>query len=284
MGRSPREGVVDPFGNVFGYPGLHIADGSVMPGPVGANPSLTIAALANRFADSMLSQQRAPSAVSPPSASAAPPPAASVPPATAAITLSFTEEMKGYVSFGETEFDRGFRAGKEAGTAFMFHLTITAEDIERFISDPRHTARATGWIESDAFGGRLAVSDGVFNLFVAGDSPETKRMLYHLQFSDGEQHPLTMTGFKEIRHGHGLDGWAETTTLFTRVLAGHLAVGAEGDAEVVASGILHIHPLDFARQLTTFRVEPPERIDALARFGALFAGELWSAYGPEADR
>jgi cholesterol oxidase len=284
MGRSPREGVVDPFGNVFGYPGLHIADGSVMPGPVGANPSLTIAALADRFADSMLSQQRAPSAVSPPSASAAPPPAASVPPATAAITLSFTEEMKGYVSFGETEFDRGFRAGKEAGTAFMFHLTITAEDIERFISDPRHTARATGWIESDAFGGRLAVSDGVFNLFVAGDSPETKRMLYHLQFSDGEQHPLTMTGFKEIRHGHGLDGWAETTTLFTRVLAGHLAVGAEGDAEVVASGILHIHPLDFARQLTTFRVEPPERIDALARFGALFAGELWSAYGPEADR
>jgi cholesterol oxidase len=54
MGRTPREGVVDPSGNVFGHPGLHIADGSVMPGPVGANPSLTIAALADRFADAML--------------------------------------------------------------------------------------------------------------------------------------------------------------------------------------------------------------------------------------
>ncbi len=54
MGRTPNEGVVDSHGEVFGYPGLYIADGSVMPGPVGPNPSLTIAALADRFADRML--------------------------------------------------------------------------------------------------------------------------------------------------------------------------------------------------------------------------------------
>ncbi len=54
MGRTAVEGVVDPLGNVFGHPGLHIADGSVMPGPVGPNPSLTIASLADRFADAML--------------------------------------------------------------------------------------------------------------------------------------------------------------------------------------------------------------------------------------
>lgn len=51
MGRHPGEGVVSEFGQVFGYHGLSIADGSVLPGPVGANPSLTIAALADRFAD-----------------------------------------------------------------------------------------------------------------------------------------------------------------------------------------------------------------------------------------
>jgi cholesterol oxidase len=51
MGASAAEGVVDPYGEVFGYPGFTIADGSVMPGPVGPNPSLTIAALADRFAD-----------------------------------------------------------------------------------------------------------------------------------------------------------------------------------------------------------------------------------------
>ena len=109
----------------------------------------------------------------------------------------------------------------------MFHLTITADDIDRFIADPGHTARAEGWIESDQFGGKLPVADGVFNLFVATGSPGEKRMLYHLQFSDGERHPLTMTGFKEILHGHGLDGWSETTTLFTRVLAGHVAPGED---------------------------------------------------------
>jgi cholesterol oxidase len=54
MGRFPGEGVVDPYGSVFGYPGLYVADGSVMPGPVGPNPSLTIAALADRFADRIL--------------------------------------------------------------------------------------------------------------------------------------------------------------------------------------------------------------------------------------
>jgi len=55
MGRSAEEGVVDSrTGQVYGYPGLHVADGSVMPGPVGTNPSLTIAAVADRFADGIL--------------------------------------------------------------------------------------------------------------------------------------------------------------------------------------------------------------------------------------
>lgn len=56
MGEDPRRGVVDSWGRVFGYPGLSVADGSVMPGPVGANPSLTIAALADRFAEHSLEE------------------------------------------------------------------------------------------------------------------------------------------------------------------------------------------------------------------------------------
>jgi cholesterol oxidase len=53
---DPEHGVVDPHGQVFGWPGLVVADGSVMPGPVGANPSLTIAAFADRAADRLLGQ------------------------------------------------------------------------------------------------------------------------------------------------------------------------------------------------------------------------------------
>jgi cholesterol oxidase len=50
MGADPGTGVVDGWGESFAYPGLHVVDGSVMPGPVGANPSLTIAAFAERAA------------------------------------------------------------------------------------------------------------------------------------------------------------------------------------------------------------------------------------------
>jgi cholesterol oxidase len=50
MGHSADEGVVDPFGAVFGCDGLYVADGSILPGPVGVNPSMTIAALAERIA------------------------------------------------------------------------------------------------------------------------------------------------------------------------------------------------------------------------------------------
>ncbi|HVD37949.1 MAG TPA: GMC oxidoreductase, partial [Solirubrobacterales bacterium] len=281
MGRSEKEGVIDPQGRVFNHPGLHVADGSVMPGPVGANPSLTIAALADRFADTILEEpRRGPGgpAKSPEPVSAEPTQPA--PGSPGPVSLSFTEEMKGYLSFGEPDYDKGYRAGKAGHGAFMFHLTITTDDVERFISDPRHTAVAAGWIESDEFGGRLPVSEGVFNLFVAEPSPGEKRMLYRLEFTDGEGHPLTMAGHKIVLHGHGSDVWTETTTLFTRVLAGHVDEAGEGSAEIVAGGILHIHPLDFAKQMMTFRTHPADRVDAVARFGELFAGELWSVYGP----
>jgi cholesterol oxidase len=49
MGVDARTGVVDSHGEVFGYPGLFVADGSIMPGPVGPNPSFTIAAMAGRI-------------------------------------------------------------------------------------------------------------------------------------------------------------------------------------------------------------------------------------------
>jgi cholesterol oxidase len=55
MGSAPDLGVVDEWGGVYGYPGLYVADGSVLPGPVGANPSFTIAAVANRIADRIVS-------------------------------------------------------------------------------------------------------------------------------------------------------------------------------------------------------------------------------------
>lgn len=45
---APEDGVVDPYHRVWGYPGLHVVDGSAVPANPGVNPSLTITALAER--------------------------------------------------------------------------------------------------------------------------------------------------------------------------------------------------------------------------------------------
>jgi cholesterol oxidase len=56
MGETIHDGVVNSFGEVFNYPGLYVVDGSIMPGPVGPNPSMTIAAIADRAAGHIIQQ------------------------------------------------------------------------------------------------------------------------------------------------------------------------------------------------------------------------------------
>lgn len=53
MGYNSETGVVSHRGEVFGYPGLYVADGAIVPEAVGVNPSRTIAALAERIAVQM---------------------------------------------------------------------------------------------------------------------------------------------------------------------------------------------------------------------------------------
>lgn len=48
IGDSPETGVIDPYHRVYGYPGLHIVDGSAVSANLGVNPSLTITAQAER--------------------------------------------------------------------------------------------------------------------------------------------------------------------------------------------------------------------------------------------
>jgi choline dehydrogenase-like flavoprotein len=60
MATDPARGVVSPTHEVFGVPGLYIADGSVVPGSVAVNPQVTIMALATRAADLLADRLDAP--------------------------------------------------------------------------------------------------------------------------------------------------------------------------------------------------------------------------------
>ena len=58
MGDSSKTGVIDTRHQVFGYPGLYVVDGAAITANVGVNPSLTIAAMAERAMGLIDSQRR----------------------------------------------------------------------------------------------------------------------------------------------------------------------------------------------------------------------------------
>ncbi len=205
----------------------------------------------------------------------------SEPPLIDPTALSFTEEMKGFVTFDETDYDRGFRQESRNRKFLMVHLTININGVHHFVTDPRHDAPIEGYIGCEALGGNLPVEKGTFNLFVDEGDPTRKKMLYRLYFYDSAGHPLTLSGFKMIRDDKRFDILSDTTTLFTRILQGHVEAEDEEHAEVVASGIISIHFLDFLKQLTTMHAEGPdpvERVSTLVKFGQFFLGELWDVY------
>jgi len=188
-------------------------------------------------------------------------------------SVSFSEEIVGYIDFDETGYEAAFRAGEAAGRRLALQLKITADDVDLCIAEERATARVTGWVRGAVLGGPVEVERGEFHLAVRADG--ARRMDYRLHFHDGADRPVTLVGFKEVR-GNLEDA---APALRTRLLAGHVDPVAEPTAPVVATGILQLDANEFAKQLTSFRVSPPLRLDALARFGVLFAGDLWETYG-----
>ncbi|MBV9845409.1 MAG: hypothetical protein JOZ47_10095 [Kutzneria sp.] len=277
VGAHRGEGVCDPYGEVFGHPGLYVADGAAMPGPVGANPSLTIAAMADRLCQAVLERRR-PSRGGPPHKptptsrrrSGATTTAVAVAPArlnggrTGATMLSFTEKMTGTIGFTTGEDSEDDR------TELAVRLTITI-DLDRFLGSTRHEARAQGWVDCAALGGRRRVTCGVVNLMVAGRGPQRRRMLYRLAFTDQRGRELVLLGHKDLNAGPPTAIWPDTTTLHVRLLHGPVRLGA---------GVLRLGAGDFLRQLGTVRTAGGDPLRTLERFGLFFLGSLWDVYRP----
>jgi cholesterol oxidase len=56
IGDSPEQGVANAYGEIFGYPGLFVLDGAAIPVAIGANPSHTITAVAERNIEAAIRQ------------------------------------------------------------------------------------------------------------------------------------------------------------------------------------------------------------------------------------
>lgn len=274
MGRHINEGVVDSFGESFAYPGLFVVDGAVMPGPVGPNPALTIAALADRTAEHVLAR---PAPARPAVEAVAAAPSSAVPDAPVeGRSVEFTEQMKGYLALGETDPVTGWERARHLGHRFMFELTIRVPDVERFVDAGDHPGTAEGYVRCELLGGRLPVERGWFNLFVPTAEAGTREMRYRLWLHDISGAPVTMYGFKRVRDDAGLDVWRDTSTLYITLLKGHVPPGGQADA--LGAGVLRILPKDFAKQLTTFRSSGRGKLGSLAAFGSFFGTSLKDVY------
>jgi cholesterol oxidase len=278
MGATAAEGVVDGDGRVFGYPGLHVLDGAIIPGAVGVNPSHTIAAVAERCIEAAIrrlpgrERWTAPEAgqaprISPPEDRVTVPAGGVAPPSLSGGGVRWRERLEGTVGNGAM--------ARQAS----FEVTISVPDVSSFVADPAHPGAATGTVRVDGLTDRAGapIEGGSFHLFVENGDPRARAMAYTLPFSDSDGTRWILSGTKDVRGRSILDFWHATTTLAARLepadgggngtsSSGRMSLGLPAVARLVVS----VRPVRGSR-----RSDPAV---ALARFVAFFAGTVGRLY------
>lgn len=278
MGEDASVGVTNHKGQVFAgsegeavHEGLYVADGSVLPTPIGVNPLLTITALAERSIAAIVHERGLTIDYDVHARPATP-----RTPAPSRIGVRFTERMAGALADGERGLAGDHAAAAALGQACAFVLTLMADDLEAVLVDPHKRMAMVGTLECGLLADApLQVEDGEFRLLAA--DPERigrTQMVYAMTLVAADGRRFRFRGVKYVENDRGPDLWADTTTLFVDV---HDEAG-----RALARGLLRIGLADFAEQLRTIRVSgtssPLAALDAQLRFGRFFVGSLYDSY------
>ena len=319
MGSSAADGVVDPWGEVFGCEGLFVFDGAALPAAVGVHPSSTIAAIAERNVEHFLArhgvsevidgeERRAIEAwkatalnrafvLAPPEDGAAPPSFRSAP-----IGLRFTEVMTGFhapaagdrvassaSTFDAETYEAAYRRGRPSENVLTLTLDARIDDVSAFEADDEHRISLEGtvdfrWREQKVNSPR-SPARGHARLFVpvasAGDQGRDRFLLYDLELDE-----LTRGGDKTGRTWR-LDG-------FKRMRAGEgtrawadvtnlYAVVSSGDLRTYGTARLPLEAFmnDVLGKMRVTGTDDPVRIAwAMSLFGDVFFGHLADVYLP----
>jgi cholesterol oxidase len=300
MGDSAATGVVNHEGRVFDgasggfHPDLFVCDGSIIPRPLGANPLLTISALAERTCEHILRQAY----IETPGPSIAAPPIPTFKPMfyeRAKTGIEFAERMTGTFAWVDkapkwqpsspVDGTGPWRAAlrKPAKThELTMDLTIVAEDVEALVSHRDHAGRIVGTVYAPELSPEpLQVRDGVFQVFLLEpERVETRMLRYRMRVETvpdaaGRRASYFISGDKIAQNRRRARPWPELSTLYVTV--------ASADGERHGRGVLHLSMRDFLRQLRTMRARHTqglgERLDVHVRFLGFFVGMLRTLYG-----
>ena len=290
MGEDAGTGVTNHKGEVFiGTSGtdvhanLFVADGSVIPVPLGVNPLLTISAVAERNV-ALLAESRGwtiPYDVHHRPATPRQPPGEQRP------GVRFTERMAGFVAVSDapvpvgadrSPYTSAYAAGEAAGSSLAFVLTLITDDLERTLADPAKQMFFDGVVEAPELSPEpLQVSDGRFSLLSEDpDNLDTTNMIYEMDLTASDGRVWGFRGVKYVHDDRGFDLWSDTTTLYVDLTP------KTPTASERIRGVLRIAASDFAKQLRTMGVVGTEsrlqRLQTMVKFGRFFAGSLFETY------
>jgi cholesterol oxidase len=208
---NPAQGVVNSWGEVYRvsgdgerppastshdvYKGLYVCDGAIVPTPLGTNPSLTIAALAQRIA------VRAAKIIVP--AKGDRDDAGDITPRrtdSGVVGLRYAERLKGSMRL------RGH------DTRVELFLHISADSVEQLLSHAAHEAKIVGVVHTPDLGNghrRFTISEGTLNVAITDNRRvDTKLLVYRLKLTPTDtsgpqlldERPLWLRGHKTINY------------------------------------------------------------------------------------
>jgi cholesterol oxidase len=179
--------------------------------------------------------------------------------------LQFHEQMTGYFAIGSNDPRAGEVAGRAANTWFGFELTIEIDDLDKFLADPKHTARVEGHYLGNLFGADTPVKQGVFNFMSPGSGRE--RLMEHHHVFEYAGRTYRFDGIKHIDDDPlAWDNVSDLTTLYSTV--------RDDQGDIVAAGVLHFPMKDFAKLVASFTTHGTgDELTAKMKFLKLFLKE-----------
>jgi hypothetical protein len=193
--------------------------------------------------------------------------------------------MKGHIAFDHLTHLVSGSVDENGWVAMAVEFRMQIDDVDAFWNGD-HVGSLGGVVVCKELG-TCKVTEGSFHLLypIEGNTRH-QHMSYHLHFEDGDGHPLTLNGYKEVVTGD-FTPLEHTTATLTRILDGTVDYTDKWTTDAIASGVLRISPLGTVTQLFTYRSSqagPFRATLTTLNFIRRFFVQLWKVYGFHGSR